>query len=385
MAERTVAFVDLAGFVALSEAHGASTAADLATRFGELARHAATPAAQILQTIGDAVMLAAPDPDTGLTATIALVAACLAQPEFPLARAGLDRSEVEARDGDLFGPAVNVAARLTSYASGPQVLLTEPVLAAAARTSWIPRPIGPLRLRNLARLIPAYAINLDPPSEPVIDPVCRMRLDPDTAAGELHHRASPTTSAPANAPPLSPPTRPPTLAEPRYLRVHDAGCGSEPGRGSRSARTHKRRDQPHRDRHDAGCLQEAPVRQWMTNVPAGQPPRHEYRAQPAGEHEPRDARDHRRGLAHQPRPPSRRSRSSLPRHCHPDRCTRARRGQRQHSLSAALRGRGTAPSRLATGLSRPQPMISPAGSVDRLGVPSSCASSKPPHRGRHRR
>ena len=133
MAERTVAFVDLAGFVALSEAHGASTAADLATHFGELARHAATPPAQILQTIGDAVMLAAPDPDTGLTATIALVAACLAQPEFPIARAGIDHSEVEARDGDLFGPAVNVAARLTSYASGPQVLLTEPVLAAAAK------------------------------------------------------------------------------------------------------------------------------------------------------------------------------------------------------------------------------------------------------------
>ena len=83
MAERTVAFVNLAGFVALSEAHGASTAADLATRFGELARHAATPPAQIVKTIGDAVMLAAPDPDSWLTATIALVAACRCATRVP--------------------------------------------------------------------------------------------------------------------------------------------------------------------------------------------------------------------------------------------------------------------------------------------------------------
>lgn len=49
-----------------------------------------------------------------------------------LVRMGLHQGEVEARDGDYFGPAVNTAARVASVGHGGQVILTDGVRAAAA-------------------------------------------------------------------------------------------------------------------------------------------------------------------------------------------------------------------------------------------------------------
>jgi class 3 adenylate cyclase len=54
----TIAFVDLAGFTALTEAHGDKQAADLAERFLELARNALGRSHRLVKVIGDAVMFA---------------------------------------------------------------------------------------------------------------------------------------------------------------------------------------------------------------------------------------------------------------------------------------------------------------------------------------
>jgi class 3 adenylate cyclase len=56
----TFCFIDLAGFTALTEAHGDEDAADLATSFAVLARSALAPGDQLVKTIGDAVLLTSP-------------------------------------------------------------------------------------------------------------------------------------------------------------------------------------------------------------------------------------------------------------------------------------------------------------------------------------
>ncbi len=60
--ETTIAFVDLAGFTALTETHGDDEAADLAERFTELARTALGSEDRLVKSIGDAVLLTAPSP-----------------------------------------------------------------------------------------------------------------------------------------------------------------------------------------------------------------------------------------------------------------------------------------------------------------------------------
>ena len=189
MTDATVAFIDLAGFVALTDAHGATAAADLADRFLNLATTTVTEPARVVKAIGDAVMLTAPTPDAGLAATVAVIRACLAEPGFPIARGGIDHGPVEHRGGDLFGPAVNLAARLTSHAAGPQLVLTQALVPAAHAAGLAPLPLGEIRLRNLARPVTAYALALDAETTAVIDPVCRMQLDPGAAAGRLRHNS----------------------------------------------------------------------------------------------------------------------------------------------------------------------------------------------------
>jgi len=61
--ERTVAFVlaDLAGYVALTEAHGNAEAAGVIERFVAVARASLAPGARLVERVGDQVVVAADD------------------------------------------------------------------------------------------------------------------------------------------------------------------------------------------------------------------------------------------------------------------------------------------------------------------------------------
>lgn len=183
--ERTVAFVDLAGFTALTETHGDEDAAELAERFADLARAALLPGERVVKTIGDAVMLDAPDPATGVQLIGRICAATDAETTFPIVRAGIHHGRVIRRGDDLFGATVNVASRVTAHAGGGQVLAT----AAVADTAGVAvHSIGTVTFRNMAE--PFELFELDPCPSPharVVDPVCRMALNLEDASGRLTH------------------------------------------------------------------------------------------------------------------------------------------------------------------------------------------------------
>jgi hypothetical protein len=61
----TIAFVDLAGFTALTDAHGDVEAITIAKAFQQQVIGALGPGDRLVKTIGDAVMLAFPDPAAG--------------------------------------------------------------------------------------------------------------------------------------------------------------------------------------------------------------------------------------------------------------------------------------------------------------------------------
>lgn len=92
MSAPTFAFVDLAGYTALTDAHGDEAAAWHGERFGDFARAALQPQVDLVKSIGDAVMLAATDPLPCLLTVEALLAACLHESDFAIARAGYIRA-----------------------------------------------------------------------------------------------------------------------------------------------------------------------------------------------------------------------------------------------------------------------------------------------------
>jgi adenylate cyclase len=185
----TFAFVDMAGFTALTEAQGDEDAADLATMFADITRAALAPGDRLIKTIGDAVLITSRDPAAGLTLVERLLTEAAAEPRLPTLRAGLHHGDAVERDRDVFGAAVNLAARVAAEAHPAEVLGTAPI-ADAARELGIPVvEIGEVALKNVRSLTPLFsmALMLGATDTP-IDPVCRNHVDRRAAAGRLRYQ-----------------------------------------------------------------------------------------------------------------------------------------------------------------------------------------------------
>jgi len=187
--ERTVVFVDLAGFTALTEMHGDEQAADLAERFVSVTRNAIGLDDRLIKSIGDAVLFTSPAPGLALASLGRLMTECRASTSFPIPRAGLHHGPVVERGDDVFGTSVNLAARVAGQASAGEVLGTAEIATAARQAGIFAASIGTVQLRNLVAPVELFEIHLieaDADSY-TVDPVCRMRVEPSHAAGWLRH------------------------------------------------------------------------------------------------------------------------------------------------------------------------------------------------------
>lgn len=186
--ERSVLFADLSGFTALTEAHGDGAAADVADRFTSLASAVIGDAARVVKTIGDAVMVVAPDGRTGLDAGVALLHSVDDEPAFPGVRIGVHFGPVVERGGDLFGATVNLAARLAGHARVGQALVTAPIAELVTPDDSVRLGrLGPTHLKNISQPVELFSIE-DACREPraqVLDPVCRMFVDADEVPAQL--------------------------------------------------------------------------------------------------------------------------------------------------------------------------------------------------------
>lgn len=187
----TICFVDLAGFSALTEAHGDYAATDLLERFTELVEESRSAEDHLVKTIGDAALLRSTTSESAVSLIGRLWESLATEPDFPQVRAGLHHGPAVEKRNDLFGASVNLAARVASQAGGGEVLATSIVARAAESLAVATKPLGPVRLRNIRDPVELYALAFgDPPEEEVLDPVCRMRVDRRRAAGCLSFAGS---------------------------------------------------------------------------------------------------------------------------------------------------------------------------------------------------
>jgi adenylate cyclase len=184
-------FADIAGFTALTEAHGDEEAVALVTRFAH-AVAAELPAVQgeHVKTIGDAVMLRVPDPGDAILLAIRLAHGLFGEHGAPSVRVGIHHGAAVERDGDYFGAAVNLAARISALAAGGEVLVSGPTAALVPELEGVVyESRGRHQLRNVSEpveLFAALAVGASAERLP-IDPVCRMAVDPERAPGRLVH------------------------------------------------------------------------------------------------------------------------------------------------------------------------------------------------------
>lgn len=112
----TVGFADISGYTSLSRRTSDADLAVLLERFESVATDAVgAHGGRVVKLIGDAVLFTAPDPATGVRIAVDLLSAW---PDGqPPLRAGIASGAILRRLGDVFGPTVNIASRLTSLAA----------------------------------------------------------------------------------------------------------------------------------------------------------------------------------------------------------------------------------------------------------------------------
>lgn len=128
---RAVGFADLVSYTSLSRRMNEKTLAQLVQRFeNKCAEIISVGGGRLIKTIGDEVLYTAETPVAGAEISLALAQAFTEDEVLPQARVSMVWGRILSRLGDIYGPTVNLAARLTALAEPGTVLVDGVTMAA---------------------------------------------------------------------------------------------------------------------------------------------------------------------------------------------------------------------------------------------------------------
>ncbi len=131
---RVVGFADLVNFTAVVRRLSERELADMVQRFEILASDVVTAhGGRVVKTVGDEIMFLADTPEDGAQIAVSLSETIGADPDLPPVRVGLSWGSMFSRYGDVFGPTVNLAARMESVARPGAVLVDSDTASAIAK------------------------------------------------------------------------------------------------------------------------------------------------------------------------------------------------------------------------------------------------------------
>ncbi|WP_344203873.1 adenylate/guanylate cyclase domain-containing protein, partial [Aeromicrobium alkaliterrae] len=150
----TVGFADLSRFTSLSNQLDDAALGSLVERFEERGADVITVGGgRVIKTLGDAVLYVTADPVVATRIALDLVGSVGARDDVPAIRVGLATGSVVSRLGDVFGPPVNLAARLSHVARAHRVLVDEET-ARAIGPEFATRALPPRPLRGFGNVSP---------------------------------------------------------------------------------------------------------------------------------------------------------------------------------------------------------------------------------------
>lgn len=189
---QTFMFADLAGFTAMTEAHGDGRAAELASSFcSRMKDIARRHSSSVVKSIGDAVMIRSPQPREAVELALCILDCEHARTDFLGVRIGMNTGSAVERDSDWFGSGVNVAARVSAIARAGEILATDATREASQEPEDIDfQHLGSRSLKNVAEPIELYSVVRKGATYGALelDPVCRMTVGSGGEVGSLKHR-----------------------------------------------------------------------------------------------------------------------------------------------------------------------------------------------------
>jgi adenylate cyclase len=147
----TVGFADLVGFTAISQQLDESELAGIVDRFESLAYDTiAALGGRVVKMIGDEVMYVTDEAAAGALIAVTLAEVYGDDEMMPDVRVGLAVGPVLAREGDFFGPTVNLASRIVNIAYAGSAVASDEIheaLEGDDRFGW--KPLRPRRLKGI--------------------------------------------------------------------------------------------------------------------------------------------------------------------------------------------------------------------------------------------
>jgi class 3 adenylate cyclase len=160
----TILFTDMEGSTTLTQRLGDAKAQEVLRAHNSIVRDAlkACGGSEIKHT-GDGIMASFPSASRALECAIAVQREVAAQgqehPEMPLrVRIGLNAGEPVAEDQDLFGTAVQLAARICARAEPGQILVPTVVRELAAGKGFLLADLGEIALRGFEDPVRLYEV-----------------------------------------------------------------------------------------------------------------------------------------------------------------------------------------------------------------------------------
>jgi adenylate cyclase len=186
--DQTILFSDIADSTRLYEQLGDSRARKVIAAGIELmAKVVKSAHGRVIKTIGDAVMCRFDTPDSAAQAAIRMQETISADAELSThhiqLRIGLHHGSVIEESNDLFGDAVNVAARMVSQAKAGQIVTTRPCLnKMSSNSSSSARLIDQARIKGKQALIEIFELSWGQPEELTMVGISALDLSCDTLA-----------------------------------------------------------------------------------------------------------------------------------------------------------------------------------------------------------
>ncbi|MCS4483996.1 adenylate/guanylate cyclase domain-containing protein [Gleimia sp. 6138-11-ORH1] len=156
---RTFGFVDMVSYTSSSSNLTGRDLIDLINRFETICRET-IPASggRVVKMIGDAVFYIADDLPTGLQVVSSLMKRLTSDKNLLPVRASIVEGSVFSRSGDVFGPPVNLASRLTDVSPVGQILTdadtAQRIINGEGGDSFFAEPAREADLRGVGKVMP---------------------------------------------------------------------------------------------------------------------------------------------------------------------------------------------------------------------------------------
>src|SRR5215467_2929286 len=146
-----ILIADLSGYTALTETHGASSAADLIDKYIEIVNNSLVGESHLHERVGDEVMIVSDSADNLLATAIVLLQHVLNEYNFLHVHGALHYGKILKRNNGLFGSTLNLTSRIAAKAP-PGVFLCskEFVDAVKDKNSYSFNSVGMHQFKNVS-------------------------------------------------------------------------------------------------------------------------------------------------------------------------------------------------------------------------------------------